>query len=151
MDIKRVTKRGFLISQSKETKQTKGLVNSLNLKRGALSDPVSTLSGGNQQKLAIAKMLSVNPKVIVMDEPTRGVDVGANVEIHRILRDLASKGTGIITISSQLHELIGLCDRVIVIHEGRVAGELASHDLTEENIIHLASGLGAETKGEEAR
>lgn len=86
-------------------------------------------------------MLSVKPKVIVLEEPTRGVDVGAKAEIHRILRDLANGGTGITAISSELPELIGLCDRVMVIHEGRLAGEVSGDDLTEENILHLASGL----------
>ncbi|MGO4843653.1 D-xylose ABC transporter ATP-binding protein, partial [Rhizobiaceae sp. 2RAB30] len=82
------------------------------------------------QKVAIAKMLSVEPRVILLDEPTRGVDVGAKAEIHRILRDLADKGTGIVAISSELPELIGLCDRVIVIRDGRLVGEVAGEDMT---------------------
>ena len=86
--------------------------------------PVSSLSGGNQQKVAIAKQLAVDPKVILMDEPTRGIDVGAKSEIHRLLRDLARSGIGIVVISSELPELLGLCDRVLVIREGRVAGEV---------------------------
>src|SRR5690606_22300459 len=143
-DLDRVAKQGWMVSRSKELDQARRLGASLNLKRGSLDDAVSTLSGGNQQKVAIAKMLSVEPKVIVLDEPTRGVDVGAKAEIHRILRDLASAGTGIIAISSELPELIGLCDRVVVIHEGRVAGEVSGDRLTEEDIMHLASGLAAE-------
>jgi ribose transport system ATP-binding protein len=78
----------------------------------------------------------------VLDEPTRGVDVGAKAEIHRILRDLASRGTGIIVISSELPELIGLCDRALVIREGRIAGEVAGDAMNEEEIIRLASGVG---------
>ena len=144
LDLDRVAKQGWMVSRSKELDQARRLGASLNLKRGSLDDAVSTLSGGNQQKVAIAKMLSVEPKVIVLDEPTRGVDVGAKAEIHRILRDLASAGTGIIAISSELPELIGLCDRVVVIHEGRVAGEVSGDRLTEEDIMHLASGLAAE-------
>ena len=84
-------------------------------------------------------MLSVNPKVIFLDEPTRGVDVGAKSEIHCILRDLAREGVGILVISSELPELIGLCDRVLVIREGHLGGEVSGDDLTEENIMHLAS------------
>jgi len=139
--IEQVAKRGGLVSRRQEQAQAKRLGDSLNLKCGSLDDAVSTLSGGNQQKVAIAKMLSVNPKVIVLDEPTRGVDVGAKAEIHRILRDLAANGTGIIAISSELPELIGLADRVIVIHEGRVAGEVSGEAITEEAIMRLASGL----------
>ena len=147
LDIFRVSTRGFLLSRAKEQAQARRLGDSLNLKRGTLDDPVSTLSGGNQQKVALAKMLSVGPKVILLDEPTRGVDVGAKAEIHRILRDLAGRGTGIIAISSELPELIGLCDRILVIHEGQLAGQLADGEMTEENIMHLASGLAGERKG----
>ena len=91
--------------------------------------------------MAIAKLLSVNPKVIFLDEPTRGVDVGAKSEIHRILRDLAREGVGIVMISSELPELIGVCDRVLVVREGRISGELSGKDMTEENIMYLASVL----------
>jgi len=144
LDLKRVAKHGWFVSRSKERSQAGRLGDQLNLKRGSLDDSVSTLSGGNQQKVALAKMLSVDPRVIVLDEPTRGVDVGAKAEIHRILRGLADKGTGIVAISSELPELIGLCDRVVVIHDGRVAGEVSGAAMTEENIMHLASGLGGE-------
>jgi len=147
LDIGSVSRRNGLISRSKETAQAKRLGDKLNLKRGSLDDAVSTLSGGNQQKVALAKMLSVGPKVIILDEPTRGVDVGAKAEIHRILRDLATAGTGIIAISSELPELIGLCDRVLVVHEGRIAGEVSGDQLTEEAIMRLASGLTAEREG----
>jgi len=100
---------------------------------------VASLSGGNQQKVALAKLLAVQPKVIFLDEPTRGVDVGAKAEIHAILRGLADSGVGIIVISSELPELIGLCDRVLVVSEGRVAGELSGPDMTETNIMTLAA------------
>ncbi len=115
------------------------LATSSALKRGGVGDPVSSLSGGNQQKVAIAKMLSVNPRVIFLDEPTRGVDVGAKAEIHRILRDLARSGVGIVVVSSELPELIGLCDRVLVVREGLISGEVEGDALTEENIMRLAS------------
>jgi ribose transport system ATP-binding protein len=102
---------------------------------------VSSLSGGNQQKVAIAKLLATNPKVLLMDEPTRGVDVGAKSEIHHILRELANQGVGVIVISSELPEIIGLCDRALVIRDGRLAGELNSNEMTEEALLRLASGL----------
>jgi ribose transport system ATP-binding protein len=128
-----------LIAGTREEAQAETLGKRLNLKYGTLSDPVSSLSGGNQQKVAIAKMLSVNPKLIFLDEPTRGVDVGAKAEIHRILRNLASSGVGILVISSELPELIGVCDRVLVVREGRISGEVTGAQMTEENIMHLAS------------
>ena len=84
-------------------------------------------------------MLSVDPKVIFLDEPTRGVDVGAKAEIHRILRDLARGGVGIVVISSELPELIGVCDRVLVVREGRIAGEVKGDEMTEDRIMYLAS------------
>jgi ribose transport system ATP-binding protein len=133
---------GF-VDRAQELAQAGRLGQALNLKYGTLDHAVATLSGGNQQKVALAKMLSVNPKVILLDEPTRGVDVGAKAEIHRILRDLANAGTGIMVISSELPELIGLCDRVLVIREGRLAGEVTGDAMTEENIIRLAAGLAA--------
>lgn len=133
-----------LIIRQKEEAQAEALGARLNLKYGALSDPVSSLSGGNQQKVAIAKMLSVNPKLIFLDEPTRGVDVGAKAEIHRILRNLAASGVGILVISSELPELIGVCDRVLVVREGRISGEVTGDRMTEENIMHLASVGGAQ-------
>ena len=84
-------------------------------------------------------MLSVNPRVIFLDEPTRGVDVGAKAEIHRIVRDLALSGVGVVVISSELPELIGVCDRVLVVREGRIAGEVAGPAMTEDRIMYLAS------------
>jgi len=139
--LERVSQFGILISRVKERAQAARLGDSLNLKYGSLDDAVSTLSGGNQQKVAIARMLSIKPKIIVLDEPTRGIDVGAKTEIHRILRDLANRGTGIIVISSELPELIGLADRVMVVYEGRLAGEVVGDEISEEAIMHLASGL----------
>jgi ribose transport system ATP-binding protein len=100
---------------------------------------VSSLSGGNQQKVALAKLLAVDPKVIFLDEPTRGVDVGAKAEIHAILRGLAEGGVGVAVISSEMPELIGLCDRVLVVSDGRITGELSGDTLTETNIMTLAA------------
>lgn len=128
-----------LIDEAREAEQARQLGTRLNLRYSNVDQPVSALSGGNQQKVAIAKMLSVNPKVIFLDEPTRGVDVGAKAEIHRILRDLARSGVGTVVISSELPELIGVCDRILVVREGRIAGEVTGKDMTEERIMHLAS------------
>jgi ribose transport system ATP-binding protein len=111
--------------------------------RIVLRDPrqqVGDLSGGNQQKTLLARWLAVSPKVLIVDEPTRGIDIGAKVEIHRLLREYASAGNGVIMVSSEMPELIGLCDRIIVLHEGRLAGEVAGDSATEQELIRLATG-----------
>ena len=128
-----------IISRRRERELAQRTGSELQLKFGHLDHDVSTLSGGNQQKVALAKLLAVNPQVMFLDEPTRGVDVGAKAEIHIILRDLANKGIGIVVISSELPELIGVCDRVIVIREGEISGEVVGDAMTEQNIMHLAS------------
>ncbi|MBX3572395.1 MAG: sugar ABC transporter ATP-binding protein [Mesorhizobium sp.] len=139
LSVEQVSTRTGIIDDRRENEQAERLGARLNLRYGHVGQPVSALSGGNQQKVAIAKMLSVNPKVIFLDEPTRGVDVGAKAEIHRILRDLARSGVGIVVISSELPELIGVCDRVLVVREGRIAGEVTGNEMTENRIMHLAS------------
>ncbi|WP_089139256.1 sugar ABC transporter ATP-binding protein [Vibrio rumoiensis] len=129
-----------LINKDKEFEQAQKLTKQLNLKSGSLYHKVSSLSGGNQQKVALAKILSVNPKLIILDEPTRGIDVGAKTEIHQLIRDLANKGIGIIVISSELPEIIGLSDRVMVMRESYQMGTLSGDQITEQNIMQLASG-----------
>jgi ribose transport system ATP-binding protein len=136
--LRQVASAAGIIDDGREAAQAQHLGARLNLKYGSIDQPVSHLSGGNQQKVAIAKMLSVDPKVVFLDEPTRGVDIGAKAEIHRILRDLASRGVGVVVISSELPELIGLCDRVLVVREGRIAGEVSDEDMTEDAIMYLA-------------
>jgi len=139
LDLRQVAGRFGVIDPACETEQAQRIGRSLHLKAASLAHRVASLSGGNQQKVALAKLLAVQPKVIFLDEPTRGVDVGAKAEIHAILRGLADSGVGIIVISSELPELIGLCDRVLVVSEGRVAGELSGPDMTETNIMTLAA------------
>ena len=131
--------RGGVISRGREHELAERTGADLELKFGHLDDNVSTLSGGNQQKVALAKLLATRPKVIFLDEPTRGVDVGAKAEIHALLRQMARTGMGIVVISSEMPELIGVCDRVIVIREGEISGEVVGEAMTEENIMQLAS------------
>lgn len=100
---------------------------------------VSTLSGGNQQKVVLAKWLSMNPKVLLLDEPTRGIDVGAKQEIYQLMDELAGQGMAVLFVSSELEEVIGMSDRAIVMHEGRITGELSRQELTEEAIMQLAT------------
>ena len=118
----------------------------VSVRAASLAVPVASLSGGNQQKVAIGKWLARAPKVLIVDEPTRGVDVGAKVQIYRLIRDLAAQGTAVVIVSSELPEVIGLSDRVIVMHEGRVSGELDRARATEERILALASGLGPDER-----
>ncbi len=98
----------------------------------SISKKLNNLSGGNQQKCLIAMWMGINPKVIIFDEPTRGVDVGARADIYQKLRDFASGGTGVIMISSDLPELIGMCDQILVIHDGQLSGEVQRSDFSEE-------------------
>ncbi len=141
LKLGQVSNRWGVISKAGEQAQAERLTEQLRLKSAGMDKPVSSLSGGNQQKVAIAKILSINPSIIIMDEPTRGIDVGAKVEIHQLIRRLANEGVGVIVISSELPEVVGLCDRVMVMHQGQLQGTLSGADITEENIIHLASGL----------
>ena len=104
------------------------------------------LSGGNQQKVIFGNWLEREPQVFMMDEPTRGIDVGAKAEIYKIIEELACKGKGIIIISSEMPELIGLSQRIIVLHEGEQTGELRGKEMTQENIMTLASGYRKEEK-----
>lgn len=126
------------IDRVKEQSIVGDLVASLSVKTNSVFDDVSSLSGGNQQKVSLMKWLAAGGKVLVLDEPTRGVDVGAKSEIYRIINNLAEQGIAIVMVSSEMPELIGECDRVIVMHQGRVAGELQKDQITEQNMIRLA-------------
>jgi len=108
----------------------------------SITKKIINLSGGNQQKCLVAMWMGTNPRVIIVDEPTRGVDVGARAEIYQKLRDFAKGGTGVIMISSDLPELIGMCDRILVMHQGRITGELNRKDFSEERIMAYAAGIG---------
>ena len=100
-----------------------------------------TLSGGNQQKVVIARWIASHPEVLLCDEPTRGIDVGAKSEVYEILREISSQGIGIILVSSELPELISLCDRIIVMHEGKITGEINREEATEERIMRYAAAI----------
>ncbi len=107
---------------------------------------VGSLSGGNQQKILLSRLLEADPKVLILDEPTRGVDIGAKSEIYRIIDELARRGIGVIVISSELPEVIGICDRVLVMREGSLEGEVggpSGKPITQENIMALAAGVAA--------
>jgi ABC-type sugar transport system ATPase subunit len=109
-------------------------------KTASIDSPVGTLSGGNQQKVALSRWLATKPKVLILDEPTQGVDVGAKSEIHRLMGDLARQGLAIIMISSELPEVLGMSDRIVVMHGGRVVGELDRAAATPQRVLELALG-----------
>ena len=115
----------------------------LQLKFGRLRNPVSTLSGGNQQKVVLGKWLARAPKLLIIDEPTRGIDVGTKSEVHRILDGLVAEGMAVLMISSELPEVLGMADRVVVLHEGRVTAEISRTDATEDTIMRAATGQAA--------
>lgn len=134
---------GFLnvISKKKETAYINQMVEKLAIKVGSIENPANSLSGGNQQKVAIAKLLASDSKVLILDEPTRGVDVGAKIEIYKIINELVAQNYAVIMISSEMMEVIGMCDRVIVMRNGSIAGELQKNELTEQNLINYSMGV----------
>lgn len=139
-NLKAVSK-GIWIQEKQEKNLAEKYVKQLSIKIAGIEYPISSLSGGNQQKCLLGKWLSIKPRIIIVDEPTRGIDVGAKSEIHNLLRRLANEGVGVIIISSELPEVMGVSDRVIVISEGRLAGEIDRENMmTEENIMRYASG-----------
>lgn len=118
----------------------KKFVDVLNIRTPSLDQQVLNLSGGNQQKVVLAKWLASNPKVLILDEPTRGIDVGAKAEVYDIMNKLVQQGIGIIMISSEMPEILAISDRILVMYEGRIMGELSRADATQERIMTLASG-----------
>ncbi|MSR42222.1 MAG: sugar ABC transporter ATP-binding protein [Phycisphaerales bacterium] len=146
-----VTLGGARIASERERTTTTKWIDELGIRCARPTAPISSLSGGNQQKFAIARWLEATPRVLIVDEPTRGVDVGAKAEIYRVLAQLAAQGMAFIVVSSELPELRGLCDRVVVLRNGRLVGELSRDRLhlpdAEERLIRLASGLTAMKEG----
>jgi ribose transport system ATP-binding protein len=136
--IKKVSRIAGLLELKKEAKAVKGLLEDLSVKYGNIEENVSSLSGGNQQKISIAKWLFCDCSCIILDEPTRGVDVGAKIEIYKLINKLVASGVGVIVISSEMLEIIGICDRAIVMRNGYIAGELSNKDITEKKLIELA-------------
>lgn len=135
--MKKYAKAGFN-DNKKERELAKKLLEEVDTKAVTIFDPASSLSGGNQQKVVVAKALGQEMKVVIMDEPTKGVDVGAKAEIYQIMGDLAKQGYGIVLISSEMPEILGMSDRIIVMCNGRVTGELSRSEATQEGILELA-------------
>lgn len=127
-------------SVKKASKLCASYIKSLLIKTPSEKQKVKFLSGGNQQKVVLAKWLNCDPDIIVLDEPTGGIDVNAKFEIYQIIVSLAAQGKSIIFISSEMPEIIGLCDRVYVMYEGKITGELSKGELTQKKIMYYATG-----------
>jgi ABC-type sugar transport system ATPase subunit len=148
--LDRISRFGFVPRSERQTAE--GFAKELSIRGGKLSDPVGRLSGGNQQKVVVAKALAREPGVLLLDEPTRGVDVGAKSEIYRLMDDLAKEGKAILLISSELEEVLSMADRVLVMREGHISGEFGREEATQENVMTAATGgdrSGAGNPGKE--
>jgi len=127
------------LSSKKMSAATDWCINSMRIKAPSQKTKISTLSGGNQQKVILGRWLLTEPKILLLDEPTRGIDVGAKYEIYKLILELAEREKGIIMVSSEMSELIGICDRILVMSGGRVAGELSKNEVTQEKIMELST------------
>lgn len=134
-------RRGGLIPRGAERRFARDWAMRLQLKYGKLTNPAWTLSGGNQQKAVLAKWLARKPSLLIVDEPTRGIDVGTKAEVHRLLSELAAQGVAVLMISSELPEVLGMADRIVVLFEGRVMREFERADADEDAIMLAATGL----------
>ena len=134
-------RRGGLIPRGAERKFARDWAMRLQLKYGKLTNPAWTLSGGNQQKAVLAKWLARDPRLLIVDEPTRGIDVGTKAEVHRLLSELAARGVAVLMISSELPEVLGMADRIVVLFEGSVAREFSRADADEHAIMSAATGM----------
>jgi rhamnose transport system ATP-binding protein len=141
--LKKISTFGWL-DAARERAVAESFVRRLGIRTASLDAPAGDLSGGNQQKVAVARWLATEPAVLILDEPTQGIDVGAKAEIHRLMGELAGRGLAILMISSELPEVLGMSDRIAVMHAGAVAGTLDRARATQEKILALALGHPAE-------
>lgn len=139
-NLKKYENRGGLLDTGKETDTTQGLMSQLAIKAPSCESRVFNLSGGNQQKVVIARWINHHCDILVFDEPTRGIDVGAKAEIYALMRKLTEKGFAIIMISSELPEIIGMCDRVAVFHKGAIVSVLEAFDVNPQEVMRHATG-----------
>jgi inositol transport system ATP-binding protein len=138
--LDRICGKLSFVHKKKEDELVDQAIKDLRIKTSGKAQLVCNLSGGNQQKIVLAKWLATKPAILILDEPTRGIDVGSKAEIYQIMNELTKQGTSIIMISSEMPEIIGMSDRVIVVQEGRIVGDLSRSDITQERIIQLAAG-----------
>ena len=137
--LKKYLKHNLYIDDSKVEQLVKDNVEKMNIKTPSSKTQIQSLSGGNQQKVLVGRWLANDPEVLILDEPTRGIDVGAKYEIYCIIEELAREGRAVIMISSEMDELIGMSDRIMVMCDGRVTGFVEGEDMTQEKIMSLAT------------
>jgi len=145
-NVNAVSRRLGVISRSKEMKACQHYVDELTIRTPSLTQVVNNLSGGNQQKVVLAKWLFCHSKILIFDEPTRGIDVGTKYSIYELIERMAREGVGVIMISSELPEIMGMTDRVLVLHEGRLEATLITREATQEEILNYAAGLGEKAR-----
>ncbi|MBQ1573588.1 MAG: sugar ABC transporter ATP-binding protein, partial [Clostridiales bacterium] len=148
-NLNAISKATF-IDKDKEYQVADEYKQKLRTKTPSVEQLVGNLSGGNQQKVLLAKWMFADPDVLILDEPTRGIDVGAKYEIYCIINDLAKAGKSVIMISSELPEVIGMSDRIYIMNQAKIVGEMKASDATQENIMSCIVGVGAESEGSEA-
>ena len=129
--------RGWFIDERREDRLVGEFRRLLNIRMASPNQAAGDLSGGNQQKVVLARWLALRPKILIVDEPTRGIDVGAKVEVHSLLIEMAKAGIAVIVISSELPEILSVCDRIVTMREGRVTGEIARADATQEILMAM--------------
>jgi ABC-type sugar transport system ATPase subunit len=144
-NLGRLSRFGF-VRRREERELADRYIQALSIRTPSTEQKVINLSGGNQQKVVLAKWLALNPKVLIVDEPTRGIDIGAKAEVHSLLSKLASQGVAILMISSELPEILGMSDRIYVMREGKITGVIDRKDATEERVMELATGVSAESR-----
>ena len=139
MSFKRLSKYG-VVNMTDQEALTDHYVDALRIKTPSTEQKARNLSGGNQQKVVVARALAANADILIFDEPTRGIDVGAKQEIYKIMNELAEEGKAIIMISSDMEEILGMSDRIAVLYEGRKTGELTKEEFSQSRVLELASG-----------
>ncbi len=147
-NVQEISQRFGVLSRSREMEAAQRYVKELTIRTPSLSQVVNNLSGGNQQKMVVAKWLFCDSKILIFDEPTRGIDVGTKYAIYELIGALAREGRGIIMISSELPEILGLTDRVLVLHEGSLAATLTTAETTQEEILNYAAGVATSINGD---
>lgn len=140
-NLRKYERKNKSINRKEEQRDVEEYIKKINIKTPNSEQLIKNLSGGNQQKVILAKWLLLSPKVLIIDEPTRGIDVGAKKEIYELLNELKSMGKAIIMISSDLPEVLGISDRIMVMSEGKISGEISREEATQEKIMKLAVGM----------
>jgi ABC-type sugar transport system ATPase subunit len=142
-NLSRISRFGF-VRRGAERNLAGRFIDALRIRTPGQTQRVVNLSGGNQQKVVLAKWLAREPRVLIVDEPTRGIDIGAKAEVHTLLRQLADSGVAVMMISSELPEVLRMSDRIVVMRQGRITGELSRAEATQERVMELATGLHRE-------